>query len=71
MDLMSLSTIFQSSQVSVFGCDRELNTQFNSTDLTHCSIKSQTLYLIASQSHYTQYTVTEATSPSSRTTPKI
>ena len=29
LDLMSLSTIFQSSQV--FGCEWELNTQFNST----------------------------------------
>ena len=34
LGLMSLSTIFRSSQGSVFGCDRELNyymTQFNYT----------------------------------------
>ena len=56
LGFMSLSTIFQSSQGSVFGCNR-INTQFKSTVSLCYQVPDP-------QSHYTQYTVTEATSPS-------
>ena len=64
LGLMSLSTIFQSSQGSVFGCDRGLNTQFNSTASLWYQVPDTLLDSTSSHIILTQYTVTEATIPS-------